>query len=134
MYYSSVVDWLLKQSRNHFLPLRFWQALLFGQKSIHRQMRDRSLLLQVPWSWFELWTTAYTEAAKGCIRDWRKRLWPFTVKASYCHGNVLGLLSFIILPYKTSAYSVAVFLFKFRLDFYFIIFKNSCFVKSFEKP
>lgn len=53
----------------------------------------------------------------------RKRLWPFTVKASYCHGNVLGLLSFIILPYKTSAYSVAVFLFKFRLDFYFIISK-----------
>nr|DAH06392.1 MAG TPA: hypothetical protein [Caudoviricetes sp.] len=29
---------------------------------------------------------------------------------------------------------MAVFLFKFRLDFYFIISKNSCFVKSFAKP
>ena len=64
----------------------------------------------------------------------KKKALTFYSQSLILPWQCLGLFSFIILPYKTSAYSVAVFLFKFRLDFYFIIFKNSCFVKSFAKP
>ena len=42
----------------------------------------------------------------------------------------------IIISKKLTAteFSAAVFLFEFRLNFHFIISKNSCFVKSFAKP